>query len=394
MKKFISFLMLSMVFFASCSSDDSSSNSLSELTIQITSKQEVKDYSNFQVTLTELQSGQTSTSKANSEGVVVFKVPNGTFKVVTEDLVDDAVTMSGEVLNFIVSEHKTIIELPVELVVSPNNTSFVIDELYFNGAKNGYAYTYYEQYFTIRNITNKAIYADGLSFGVAGDFNSLDVGDGMSKFLPNDIIISQFYTIPGNGKTYRVEPNASLVIAFSAINHNESGNQPKSLDLSGADLEIYVQGGMTVDNPEVPNVIVNHSIFEAFHWQYSGATPMILFRLPEDADTFLAKNKVKLANPLSMGSMIQDYVKLSSDYVIDAVETGLKEEFYHKVLPNAIDRGSILIAGSTYEGFLEQFVQRKTVIDKDGKQTIQDTNNSTEDFVLNVGGQKSYPKKK
>lgn len=394
MKKFISFLMLSMVFLASCSSDDSSSNSLSELTIQITSKQEVKDYSNFQVTLTELQSGQTSTSKANSEGVVVFKVPNGTFKVMTEDLVDDAVTMSGEVLNFIVSEHKTIIELPVELVVSPNNTSFVIDELYFNGAKNGYAYTYYEQYFTIRNITNKAIYADGLSFGVAGDFNSLDVGDGMSKFLPNDIIISQFYTIPGDGKTYRVEPNASLVIAFSAINHNESGNQPKSLDLSGADLEIYVQGGMTVDNPEVPNVIVNHSIFEAFHWQYSGATPMILFRLPEDADTFLAKNKVKLANPLSMGSMIQDYVKLSSDYVIDAVETGLKEEFYHKVLPNAIDRGSILIAGSTYEGFLEQFVQRKTVIDKDGKQTIQDTNNSTEDFVLNVGGQKSYPKKK
>lgn len=394
MKKFISFLMLSMVFLASCSSDDSSSNSLSELTIQITSKQEVKDYSNFQVTLTELQSGQTSTSKANSEGVVVFKVPNGTFKVITEDLVDDAVTMSGEVLNFIVSEHKTIIELPVELVVSPNNTSFVIDELYFNGAKNGYAYTYYEQYFTIRNITNKAIYADGLSFGVAGDFNSLDVGDGMSKFLPNDIIISQFYTIPGNGKTYRVEPNASLVIAFSAINHNESGNQPKSLDLSGADLEIYVQGGMTVDNPEVPNVIVNHSIFEAFHWQYSGATPMILFRLPEDADTFLAKNKVKLANPLSMGSMIQDYVKLSSDYVIDAVETGLKEEFYHKVLPNAIDRSSILIAGSTYEGFLEQFVQRKTVIDKDGKQTIQDTNNSTEDFVLNVGGQKSYPKKK
>ncbi|MTG97607.1 DUF4876 domain-containing protein [Myroides sp. BIT-d1] len=394
MKKIISFLLLSIILFTSCNSDDNSSTSLSELTIQITSKQNLEDYSNFQVTLTELQSGQTSTGKANKEGRAIFKVPNGTFKVVTEDLVDNAVTMSGEVLNFIVSEQKTTIELPVELVVSPNNTSFVIDELYFNGAKNQYAYTYYEQYFTIRNITDKAIYADGLSFGVAGDFNSLNVGDEMAKFLPDDIIISQFYTIPGDGKTFRVEPNASLVIAFSAINHNESGNQPNSLDLSGADLEIYVEGGMTVDNPEVPNVIVNHSIFEAFHWQYSGATPMILFRLPEDADTFLAKNKIKLANPLSMGSMIQDYVKLPSDYVVDAVETGLKQEFYHKVLPNSIDRGSILVAGSTYEGFLEQFVQRKTVIDKDGKQTIQDTNNSTEDFILNVGGQKSYPKKK
>lgn len=394
MKKIISFLLLSVVFLTSCSSEDNGGSSLSELTIQITNKEKVNDYSTFQVTLTELQSGQVSTAKANSGGSVVFKVPNGTFKVSTDDLQDNAITMSGEVLNFIVSEQKATIELPVELVVSPNKKNFVIDQLYFNGATNGYAYTYYEQYFTIRNISDKALYADGLSFGVAGDFNSLNVGDGMSKFLPNDIIISQFYTIPGDGKTFKVEPNSSLVIAFSAINHNESGRQPKSLDLSGADLEIYVEGGMTVDNPEVPNVIVNHSIFEAFHWQYSGATPMILFRLPEGADSFLANNKIKLANPLSMGSMIQDYLKLPSEYVIDAAETGLKNEFYHKVLPNSIDRGSVLIAGSTYEGFQEQFVQRKTIIDKNGKQTIQDTNNSSEDFVLNVGGQKNYPKKK
>lgn len=393
MKKYIGLLLLSIVLFSSCS-DDKESDHLSELMVQITSKEKISDYTTFQVTLTELQSGQTSTSKANSEGIASFKVPMGTFKVSAEDLVDGAVTMSGEVLKFIVSEHQATIELPVELVVNPSNTTFVLDELYFNGAKNGWSQTYYEQYFTIRNLSDKALYADGLSFGVAGDFNSLDVGDDMSKFLPDNVIISQFYTIPGNGKTFRVEPNGSLVIAFSAINHNEKGDQPKSLDLSGADLEIYVEGGMTVDNPEVPNVIVNHSIFQAFHWQYSGATPMILFRLPEDANTFIEKNTIKLPNPLSMGSMIQDYIKLPNAYIIDAVETGLAEEFYHKVLPNSVDRGSILVAGSTYGAFLEQFVQRKSIIDKNGKETVQDTNNSTDDYILNVGGQKSYPKKK
>ncbi|MEC4113374.1 DUF4876 domain-containing protein [Myroides pelagicus] len=392
MKKYFTLLALSLFVLVSCSKEDAA-DQLSSLTIALDSETVVEDYSTFTVTLKEIESGQVQKKQADKAGKVVFNVPKGSFSVQAEDLVDNAVTMSGQITKFTVAESQMTLSLPVDLVVSPKNTSFVLDELYFNGAKNGYSYTYYEQYFTIRNISDKALYADGLSFGVAGDFSSLEVGDAMSKYLPNEIVISQFYTIPGDGKTYKVEPNESLVIAFSAINHNEKGNQPNSLDLSGADLEIYVEGGMTVDNPAVDNVIVNHSIFQAFHWQYSGAAPMILFRLPESADKFIAQHTEKLPNPASMGTMIQDYLRLPTEYVLDAVETGMKDEFYHKVLPESVDRGTVLIDGSSFDNFNEQFVQRKPVLGGNGEETVADTNNSSADFIVNVGGQKSYPKK-
>ncbi|MFD0700185.1 DUF4876 domain-containing protein [Myroides pelagicus] len=392
MKKYFTLLALSLFVLVSCSKEDAA-DQLSSLTIALDSETVVEDYSTFTVILKELESGQIQEKQADKVGKVVFNVPKGSFSVQAEDLVDNAVTMSGQITKFTVAESQMTLSLPVDLVVSPKNTSFVLDELYFNGAKNGYSYTYYEQYFTIRNISDKALYADGLSFGVAGDFSSLEVGDAMSKYLPNEIVISQFYTIPGDGKTYKVEPNESLVIAFSAINHNEKGNQPNSLDLSGADLEIYVEGGMTVDNPAVDNVIVNHSIFQAFHWQYSGAAPMILFRLPESADKFIAQHTEKLPNPASMGTMIQDYLRLPTEYVLDAVETGMKDEFYHKVLPESVDRGTVLIDGSSFDNFNEQFVQRKPVLGGNGEETVADTNNSSADFIVNVGGQKSYPKK-
>lgn len=392
MKKAIHILLFALLL-VSCSSDDNN-EVLSQLTIKITSDETIKDYSKFQITITESRTGTESTGKSDASGTCIFDLPMGSYQVTVEDLIDGASTMYGRVNNYTLSGSQATLSIKVEPIMNTLDKTFVLDELYFNGASNGsWNYTYYEQYFTIRNISDRALYADGLSFGVAGDYNALEAGDDMSKYLPDNVIISQFYTIPGDGRTYKIEPNKSLVIAFSAINHNESGSKPKSLDLSGADLEIYVEGGMTADNPDVPNVIVNYSVFQAFHWQYSGAAPMILFRLEGDAATFLESNKVNLPNPASMGTMYQDFVKLPTKYIIDAVETGCADEFYEKVLPVTVDRSSILINDAFYGGFNEQFVQRKSIVDDKGNNTVQDTNDSAKDFVLNVGGQKSYPKK-
>ena len=392
MKKVISILLFTLLFI-SCSDDDND-EVLSQLTIEITSEEEINNYSDFQITITELKSGLEFTGKSNEEGTSLFKLPMGSYRIIVEDLIDGASTMYGRMDNYTLSEAQATLEVKAGPIMGILDKTFVLDELYFNGASNGsWNYTYYEQYFTIRNVSDRALYADGLSFGVTGDYNALEVGDDMSQYLPDDVIISQFYTIPGNGRTYKVEPNESLVIAFSAINHNEENDKPKSLDLSGADFEIYVEGAMTADNPLVPNVTVDYSIFQAFHWQYSGAAPMVLFRLEEDAATFLENNKVNLPNPASWGMMYQDFVKLPAKYIIDAVETGCADEFYHKVLPNSVDRSSILIDDAFYGGFNEQFVQRKTIVDENGKTTVQDTNDSAKDFVVNVGGQRSYPRK-
>lgn len=390
MKKVISIFIFTLLFIACKDNDD---EILHELSIKISSKTEINDYSNFIVTITELQSGSVFTGQASSGGEATLLLPVGTYSIVVEDAIDGASTMYGRTESFTLSKENLSTSITVEPIINTLEKSFVLDELYFNGASNGaWNYTYYEQYFTIRNISGRALYADGLCFGVAGDYSALEVGDAMSKYLPDTVIISQFYTIPGNGRTFKVNANESLVVAFSAINHNESGDKPKSVDLSGADVEIYVEGGMTADNPEVPNVIVDYSVFQAFHWQYSGAAPMMLFRLDEDHQTFLEKSKEALPNPASWGTMIQDFVKLPAEYIIDGVETGAKDEFYHKVLPASVDKSSILVDATFYQGFKEQFIKRKEIVDDKGNASVQDTNSSSDDFELIVGGQKSYPK--
>jgi len=395
MKKLIPLLLLLPLLF-SCSDSNSNDEILSKLTIEISSDNAISDYSNFQVVITESKSGLKFTGKTNATGTIEFELPMGAYSIVVEDLIDGASTMYGRVDNYTLSNLQATLPVTVEPIENTLEKTFVLDELYFNGAKNGWNGTYYEQYFTIRNISDRALYADGLSFGITGDFNGLETGDDFSQYLPNHVVIGQFYTIPGNGRTYKVEPYESLVIAYSAINHNENDDQPKSLDLSGADFEVYVDYEYTpiVDNPEVTNVIVNYTVHQAFYWIYSGVAPMVLFRLQEDPETFIANNKVNLPNPASMGYMYHDYLKLPTEYIIDAVETGMQDQLYHKVLPTSVDRSAILIeCDAYYDGFLEQFVQRKTIVDESGNTTVQDTNNSEEDFVVNVGGQKSYPKK-
>lgn len=391
MKKIFYYLLVATLVF-SCDDDDEVK--LNELTVKITCGKTITNYSTFHVILTELKTNQKHEKFCDENGHATFNLPAGAYNIVAENLVNGVSTFYGRNENYTLSEKSAAIDINVENITKALDQTFVLDELYFNGAKNGkYNYTMYEQYFTIRNISDRPLYADGLCFGVAGDHSCVEAFNEMSVFLPDEIIISQFYTIPGNGTDHIIQPNKSLVIAFSAINHNENGDKPKSLDLSGADFEIYVEGGMTVDNPEVPNVFVDYSVFEAFHWQYSGTTPMILFQLDENHKTFIANSKVNLCNPASIGTRKHDFLKLPKNLIIDAVETGCKEEFYRKVLPASIDKSNILVDATMCESFKEQFVKRKETLNTNGEKVVMDTNDSAKDFIVDVGGQKNYPKK-
>lgn len=387
--------MLSVLCLYSCKDDNEAV--LNQLSVQLTSDQPIDDFSTFNILLTDLKSGQSYNQKSDTKGNAVFSLPLGSYNIEAEYQDKGATVSYGRKDNVIFSEN-TQVEIKV---VSANNAfdkTFVLDELYFNGNKNGnYDHTFYEQYFTIRNISNKPLFADGLSFGITGDFNTTEETSEMQKLLPDVVVLSQFYTIPGNGRTHKVDPGKSIVIAMSAINHKEGGDKPNSLDLSGADFEIYVENAMTPDNPEVENVIVNFSTYQAFSWQYSGATPMVLFRLPENesAEKFIAKNKDKFINPNSFGTMIQDYVKLPSKYIIDGVETGVINAMYHKTLPGTVDLNAFMIPGTGMpgDGFYGYFVQRKRIQSEDGHETVQDTNSGKDDFEMIKGGAKSYPKK-
>ncbi len=225
----------------------------------------------------------------------------------------------------------------------------------------------------------------------------------MPQYLKQDsVVITQLYTIPGDGRTYKVEPGESLVLAHTAINNklDENGNvdpsKTNSIDLSGADFEFYVpyEYSMTTDNPEVPNMIVDYSMNQAFNWGYSGSTPIMLVRLDADRKKEVVDNKVNLSIPAGYGSMKMDHLLLPVSSIIDGVETGSVDNMFRKVLPDRVDRGSILVnSGGLHGGFDGQFIKRKYASGADGRNYPTDTNNSTNDFEIIPHGQKNYPKK-
>lgn len=384
-------LLIPATFF-SCSKDDQ--EQLSTLSVQIEGVAETTLYSKFQVKITEQKSGSVTTAKPNEKGIATFTLPQGNYKITADDAENGVSTMFGTVENYTLNQSSAEIKITVKPIFEALAKTFVLDELFFNCSSNGeYDRNYYEEYFTIENISDRPLYADGLSVAIAAEPNNSEAGE-MNQYLEKEeIVISQLYTIPGNGREHVVEPGQSIVVAHSAIDHTEGGKKPKARNLTGANFEIFVphQYAMTVDNPDVDNLIVNFSTFQAFSWGYGGGVSIMLVKMKEDATEYCNKHKVQLNNPNSFMTRKQDYVILPINTIVDGVEIGAKGQLVHKALPTNIDRGAVLIDDTPgmMGGFKSLFVQRKTA----EKGYLQDTNNSTEDFIVVPDGQKNYIKK-
>lgn len=405
MKKiqYLLIMLMALMFTVSCTNNDDQSAPVN-FTVQLTtSDNSVSDFSNFTVKLTELKSNSPFSAKADNSGKVVFTdIPQGQYNIVAEDDVNGVSTMYGIKTNFTYSSEVQSLQLEVKSIMSSLDKTFVLDELYFNQDLNNYMPIFNEDYFTIRNISDQPLYADGLCIAICAQYNDIaEEEDGpMNSYLKQDsIVISQLYQIPGDGHTYKVNPGESLVIAHSAVNNklDKDGNvdpsKPNSIDLTGANFEIYVshESSTTTDNPEVPNLKVLLSAYQAFWWPQGGSCPIMLVRLSDAQIKTMSENLVTLNRP---GSNIpQPHMLLPVSSVIDGVETGDIDGFTQKSLPLRIDKSSILVTsnfGSYGEG---NFISRKVITDANGKQTVQDTNDSANDFEVKQHGQKSYPKK-
>lgn len=394
-------LVMSMAVFVSCSDDDS--ESLAQLTVHLNTNGFVINPAEFTVTVTEARSGEVYTAQPTGSEAT-FSLPYGQYSVVAENAVNGASTLYGSVTSFTFSETSTVCTIDLQDIMNTLDRTFVLNELGFNCTSNGdYDNNMYEEYFTITNVSDRPLYADGLSFAICADYNAIEDDGSKSVYLQRDsIVVSQLYTIPGTGRDHLVQPGASLVIAHSAINHitetkDYSGNPkeaPNALDLSGADFEIYVpyEYSMTTDNPEVTNLTVNYTCFQAFQWGYTGYAPMMIVRADvADLSAYVNSHLRSLPMSAGWGSRKQDYLVIPQSWIVDGVETGNKDAFYHKVLPLTVDKSSIQIedAGGMYGGFGGYLVQRKPATTG----YLQDTNDSENDFVVVPNGLKSYPKK-
>lgn len=385
-------LLVSMTFFVACSDDDA--DSLKKFTVQLTSKEAGIDFTTFTVTLTELRSGAIFSAQATAAGKASFTLPMGQYTIVAEDKVAGISTLYGSAENVTFSKTNNIVALAVKSVVTTLERTFVLDELFFNCSSNGpWDHNYYETYFTITNVSDRPLYADGLSFAICGDYNMAEDDGIKSAFLDRDsIVVSQLYTIPGDGRTTLVQPGKSLVIAHSAIDHTQGNKKPAARNLSGADFEVFVphEYAMTVDNPEVTNLTVNYSMFQAFSWGYAGHAPMMIVRADTELTAYVKSHLRNMSVTGSLGSMYQDYLVIPTSWIVDGVEATCAGYMTHKVLPLHVDKSYIEVKDSgIHGGFKNQFVKRKAATTG----YLQDTNDTANDFEVIPFGQKNYPKK-
>ncbi len=404
-------LMLSVgVFFTSCSDDEElvtvkfSAAPLFEETMS------VAQLEGATVVFTEVRSQDKYACTLNASGEGEVQLALSTYDISIEEKIRDAegndMVISLRLENVSVNQEGQKIEGKANLVpASALGNNFIFSEVFFNGERNSGRMMHPDQYIVVYNPSNETLYADGLSIAVTQHLAWQDKAMWYDEYYgSNRVPVGGFITVPGTGKEHPVEPGERFVIAFTAIDHSRTEGYDHAVDLSGADYEVYYgPDKKDVDNPEVPNVLLTENLVAdvvyGFFLQPRGYVSPLMFKLEngtkETVEAFAKAHTTRSkhlipANPEkgTPEAIVEiDILSVDTKDIIDGVQTSdVPQDVKTRVIPVSVDRGKFLVNGC----HRQELAIRKSVV-ADGKTFYQDTNNSTNDFVMQKG-QNSFPK--
>lgn len=305
---------------------------------------------------------------------------------------------------------------------------FVIKQYYYAGSDTSKGALFRDQFIEIYNNSNQVMYADGLYIALLdgnstntvtsftqsnGQYDwSQSAGNNIGAAANTDYVYaSTILKIPGSGTTYPIQPGKSFIVAQTAINHkapytSNSGQQVSILDpsltvdLSTAEFETYLgdyatsTGGTPymydIQNPAVPDVGITYWGTSSRDWllNITSRPAVVIFNNITDATI---ATYPKVPNPSSPTS--RQSVRLPKNIIMDGVDTTSKSLTAPKDLPNDIDAGWAYIksaAGEAYADYTSMAVVRKTKTTINGRIVLEDTNNSTNDFVTIKANPRAY----
>jgi len=293
---------------------------------------------------------------------------------------------------------------------------FIIKQIYYAGSDNKEGAVFRDQFFEVYNNTDRVLYADSLYFGRLWGRQSMTSGS--DYYQPNGqldwskslgmvnadranaeyVYLRDLFMIPGNGRTYPVEPGKSIVIAQNALNHKAPfvGNNGKevsiknpdlTVDLSIANFEVYYGDipGKTpfatdIDNPAVPNVEILDYTGNDWVLDNLGRDGYVIFKKSDrsSVENLKSYNEPSVSVPTSTA---KKYRQLPVDWIMDAVEVqpNTKDARIPKKLTASLDAGFTF---APLGGYSSQSVIRRTEKTTNGVRKLRDTNNSTADFMV------------
>lgn len=384
-------LALTIICIWSCNDDDSPRVILFDVQIVALYPQDFNSESAAGVTvvLRNNATGSEKESISGVDGMVRFAdlVP-GTYHLSASKLLDPEAAMnltgmSSEInLNFLDNNLQLTEEdssEPIEIRLAGSiSGSLVIRQVYYSGSKTPENTNYFfDQFIEIYNNSSENIALDGLLISnVYGPSGLINPNTQPTPFAEDqeNVYISTAWRIPGSGEEYILGPFSSIVIAQQGINHrSEEANPNSQVNLSNSDWEMFVTGSQRdVDAPNVPNLeMVFHPFNSTFALVPVFGPGTIIWRT-EDFEA-LERSTIPEASPTT-----PQLVKVPVGIVIDAVEAlRSSTDGSFKRIPTSLDAGFSYV-NNTYTG--ESIVRKSNPID--GNVVMQDTNNSSEDFII------------
>lgn len=271
-----------------------------------------------------------------------------------------------------------------------NNSSddFVIEELFYTGNRHPSTNKVYigDQYFKITNNSDVVKYADGLAIAET-EFMTSNKYDYTPDRMNEMVAIDALYVVPGDGKTYPVQPGESIIICDKATNHTIE--VPNSFDLSKANFEWYdessVPGMQDTDNPDVPNLDKIYSYTRTI-WilTQQGNKAYCLLRLQEDAETFLQTRYLdySFVHPATNKKMDKKSYFIPNSWFLDVVTLASNDKYEWQVTDLSLDAGYTTCGIDSKDTNRNgKSVRRKIAYTTaEGRKVLQKTNNSTDDF--------------
>lgn len=281
--------------------------------------------------------------------------------------------------------------LQLDAYIADRAEDFVLAEIFFAGTLTDEGKQYIgDKYVVIYNNSSKTLYADGLllvesklkntqKFELTPDFRSYAFG------------ADAVYRIPGAGTDYPVLPGGHILLVDNAMDHR--GANPNSFDLSTADFEWYDQSTnpsvVDVDNPAVTNLEKVYC-YTLTIWgpNNQGNTSIALARMPQglsDEDYLVQyKQEYGYVNVTSAGTfnMTATTYLVPNGWVLDAVNLCPSAAYAWTAVSPRLDAGYTYVAalGSDKTRY-GKCVRRKVATVRDGRRVLQDTDNSTNDFL-------------
>ena len=260
--------------------------------------------------------------------------------------------------------------------------ALVFKEIYYTGVDPANFY-FRDQFYEIYNNSTEVVYADGLCIAETV-FANIDKSVIYEWPIPNAdqyVFARLIWQLPGDGKTYPVQPGESFVIAQWATNH-KAENLSKGLspvDLTGAEFEAIEKettfnGILLTDNLAINMKKVVQAGYALPQWLTStDGSRYVLFKPSEPLKN---EDFITATNADYQGTARE----IAISDVIDAVQAVNNESGMSVLgLPTALDAGAIWCSGS-YVG--ESIARKIKETRPDGTNVYQDTNNTSNDFEV------------